>query len=182
MPIPVHIALDLESYSKRPSALVLSVGLAAFTLQGGLVGTFYVEPNKEEQRAAGRDEDPATVAWWESQNEAAREVLKSPGVSIDKSLAGIRAFFSRFQDRNYRVAGVWGWGADFDNAMLQDLFRHFDEPPPYDYRVNRCGRTIVEMLGAPKPVAHGTHHNAVDDAIYQAERIRQALLRLREPA
>lgn len=182
MTIPVHISLDLESLSKRPSALVLSVGMAAFTTQGGLVATFYVEPNKEEQRAAQRDVDPATVAWWQAQNPDARKVLDTPGVSVASCLAGIRSFFGRFQDRSYRVAGVWGWGADFDNAMLQDLFRHFDEPPPYDYRVNRCGRTIVEMLGAPKPVAHGTHHNAVDDAIYQAERIRQALLRLREPA
>lgn len=171
MAVPVHVAIDLESYSKRPSGLVLSIGLAAFTVQGGLVGMFYVEPSKVDQTKDGRDIDPATVAWWNTQGDEARKVLGSPGVPVGEALARVRSFLSRFQGGNYRLAGMWGWGSDFDNAMLQDLFRHYEQPVPWDFRINRCGRTIVELLGAPKPPAVGTHHNAVDDAIYQAERI-----------
>lgn len=176
--IPVHVAIDLEALSKRPNAVVLSVGLAAFTVQGGLVGTFYTEPSKSQQRTMFRDEDPDTVAWWNLQSDDARKVLAGDGIPVADSLRSIGAFLNRFQGGSYELAGVWGFGSDFDNAMLQDLYRSFGVPVPWHYKVNRCGRTVGALAGMPHVGKVGTHHNALDDAMFQAELIRLSLLKL----
>lgn len=177
MTIKIHVALDVESLDKRPTALVLSIGLVAFTLQGGEVASFYAEPSKDEQRIY-RTMDDGTVRWWETQSLEARQVLLSPGIPVVEVLNGIGSFLSRFQGGGYEIAGVWGYGSDFDNAMVTDLSRAAGFGDPWPYGKNRCGRTVVELAGLPKPPNVGTHHNALDDARFQAERIRQSLLHL----
>lgn len=181
-PIPVNIAIDLESLDKRPSAIVLSIGMAAFTIPGGLVGTYYAELNQGDQKQRGRTIDRGTIAWWNQQPEEAQRILTGLN-SIDTiaALDGAAAFVNRFNGGHYQIAGVWGYGSDFDNAMLQDLYRDFGHPVPWSYKLNRCGRTITNLAkqtGMEKPPNNGTHHNALDDAVWQAEYIRLSHLRL----
>lgn len=182
MPIPVHISIDLESLDKRPSGVVLSVGLAAFTVPGGLVGSYYAELNQGDQRQRGRTIDRGTIAWWNSQPPEAAKILTGlNSIDTQTALDGASAFIGRFQGGHYAVAGVWGYGSDFDNAMLQDLYRDFGNPVPWSYKLNRCGRTITQLAkstGMEKPPNNGVHHNALDDAIWQAEYIRLSHLRL----
>lgn len=177
--ITVDIALDIETLGLRPGSLILSIGMVAFTLQGGEVASFYAEPSKEEQKALGRIVDPDTQRWWNSQNETAQQVLHSPGIPIVDVLTGVGSFLSRFTSGAYQIGGVWGYGSDFDNAAVQDLSRDAGFGAPWPYGKNRCGRTVVELAGLPKPPNVGTHHNALDDARFQATRIREALLALR---
>lgn len=178
-PIPIHLAIDLECLDLRPSALVLSAGLVAFTVPGGVVGTFYTEPHKGEQGAKGRTIRPETMEWWGEQSNEAQRVLLSDGIPVHESLAGITHFFNRWNTGFYRVEGVWGWGSDFDNAMLQDLFVDFDWKVPWSYKLNRCGRTVAALAGGAPPPPQGTKHHALDDAMYQAEYIRRSILRLK---
>ena len=178
MTVKVHIALDVEPLDKRPTALVLSSGMVVFTLVGGEVASFYVEPSKEEQKTIGRTVDEGTVHWWSLQNEAAQFVLQTPGIPVLQALNGMGSFLSRFQGGGYEIGGVWGYGSDFDNAMVQDLSRAAGFGDPWPYGKNRCGRTVVELAALAKPQNVGTHHNALDDARFQANRIRQSLIAL----
>jgi exodeoxyribonuclease VIII len=72
----------------------------------------------------------------------------------------------------YKVAHVWGNGSDFDNAIINNLAKSFGAPKPLNYKRNRCFRTLKALFGQHIPehatIPMGTHHNALDDAMYQA--------------
>lgn len=171
---PLHVSCDLETLSLEPTAVVLSIGLAAFTLEGGVVKQFYRVLEKETQIAKGRHVDPATVRWWQRQSPEAQAVLNGNGMDTRTVLDEVAAWFRTLDN----LAGVWGFGADFDNAILQSLYRNFGHPVPWSYKLNRCGRTITAIAPQRRPARQGTYHNAVDDAIYQAATIRNSLLAL----
>ena len=179
----VHISVDLESLGVTAGAVILSAGLAAFTLQGGIVGTWYGVFSVESQCVMGRSVDPRTVQWWEQQSPAAKgavaEAYNIKGRMVE-GLDAIRAFIARFDNESYELGGVWGYGANFDNAALEDLAACYAAKPLWNYRKNRCGRTLVALVGspAPKQVVPGVHHHALDDARFQAEWFRQCLIKL----
>lgn len=179
MSIPVHISMDVETLDIRASAVVLSIGLAAFTMSGGLVATFYTRFNRKEQENYGRTSTTSTLAWWNLQSDSAKEVLGYDfKQEVRDTLDIIQPFFGRFNGGLYDIAGVWGYGSDFDNATVIDLYRHYQKPVPWSYKANRCGRTLVAIAQPEKPANTGTHHNALDDAIFQAEYIRRGLQKL----
>lgn len=175
MTIPVHISMDIETLDLRPSGVILSIGLAAFTVPGGIVGSFYTRLNREEQEAKGRTVDRATQVWWESQSDDAKEALRGTDEPVDRSLMMVESFFSRFTGGAHEIAGVWGFGSDFDNAFVQDIFRQWGRSVPWPHKKNRCGRTLVGMTAPEKPLNIGTHHNALDDAMWQAEYFRRGM-------
>lgn len=179
--IPVHVAIDLETLDVRPTAAVVSIGLAAFTVAGGLIGTYYSILKTQPQIADGRTTSESTLAWWDEQPEGVRGVLDSPqSVQPADGLRHVDSFFSRFQNNFYTIEGVWGFGSDFDNATLIDMFAFYGIGLPWHYKANRCGRTLVGLVNVPKPPSKGTHHNALDDAVWQAEWFRAALHKLGE--
>lgn len=172
MPYPVHVSADLETLSLHPTAVVLSIGLAAFTLSGGIVKQAYWTLEQPTQKAHGRHVDPRTLDWWQRQSKEAREVFLEPGKDTASVLLEVAAWFKALPD----LAGVWGFGADFDIAILQSLYRDYGIPVPWPYKLNRCGRTVTAISPQRRPQRGGTYHNAVDDAVYQAHSIRDSLL------
>jgi exodeoxyribonuclease VIII len=169
---PIHVSCDLETLSLQPNALVLSIGLAAFTLPGGIVKQGYWILEQQTQRAHGRHVDPRTLDWWQHQSKEAREVFTAPGTDTAKALEAVAQWFGGLPE----LAGVWGFGADFDNAILQSLYRDFGLSVPWSYKLNRCGRTVTALAPCRRPPRHGAHHNAMDDAAYQAATIRDSLM------
>lgn len=172
---PIHVSIDLETLGIDPSSVILSIGLAAFTLEGGIVKQFYRVLEQATQQAKGRTIDPATVKWWQQQSMEAQEVLDGPGVDTRTTLDEVAQWFRSLET----LAGVYGFGADFDIALLQSLYRSFGHPVPWSYKLNRCGRTITALAPQRRPPRQGTYHNALDDAIYQANTIRNSLIALR---
>jgi inhibitor of KinA sporulation pathway (predicted exonuclease) len=71
----------------------------------------------------------------------------------------------------HKPAGIWGNGAAFDNTILAAWFKHFNLP--WDFRKDRCYRTVKNMFpGVPYQFV-GTKHNALADATNQAEHLIQ---------
>ena len=175
--IEVDIAIDLETLSTHQNAVVLSAGFAAFTKQGGLVGTFYIEFDKQEQLIKGRHRSESTVKWWSEQSPEAQAVVHAPGADVRDALFAINQFFGRFDSNNYEISGVWGYGSDFDLAILKSLYEDFDSLVPWEYKQARCARTLVAIVG-PKCKAPevGMKHHALEDAIWLADTIRRALM------
>lgn len=169
----VRAAIDIETLDLEPTAVVLSIGVALFTLADGVIDTRYYVLDKESQHACGRTTRESTLQWWREQSPEARAVLDAAGVPVPVALTDLAAFLA-----GNSVIEVWGYGSDFDNVTVSSLSRAFGVDVPWHYRTNRCGRTVTalpqdETFGYPERV--GTHHNAVDDAIYQANLVRNAL-------
>lgn len=179
----VHVAVDIETLGTTAGAVILSAGLAAFTLQGGIVASWYGVFSVECQRQLGRNIDPKTVRWWDQQSPAAKGAVAeayTTTVPVVDGLNSIRTFIARFSNDAYELGGVWGFGADFDNAALEDLAACCNVEPLWHYKKSRCGRTLVALAGVPAPKQNvpGVQHHAMDDARFQAEWFRQCFVKL----
>ena len=170
----MHMMVDIETLDTEVTAVVLSIGMVIYdplTITRDSLDscpTLYypldIQPQLERGRTIGGD----TVVWWSRQSAEARGVFtEQPRVSPIYVLSEIVNTLSRYQ-----VQHVWGNGVDFDNAIISSLAKSFGAIKPLNYKHNRCFRTLKAMLKQHIPeeatVPMGTHHNALDDAVYQA--------------
>lgn len=177
----VHVATDIETMSLRPNAIVVSAGLVAFTAQGGLVRQGAFTFNAQQQASMGRDIMESTTKWWEEQPpEVAEQLVRAHDcrTPVADTLRHIRDWFGAFNRGHYRLAGVWGYGSDFDNVILQGLAFDAKAEPLWHYRANRCGRTLLSFFPEVKIPQVGNKHNALDDARWLAESVRACLIKM----
>lgn len=66
---------------------------------------------------------------------------------------------------------IWGNGASFDNVILANAYRAASIQQPWAYWNDRCYRTLKKRYLDIALRRQGTHHNALDDAISQAEHL-----------
>jgi hypothetical protein len=171
----VHCMIDLETLSTRPRAAVISLGYALFNEDGALAADEIIF-DVEEQIQRGRNVEASTVAWWASQGESAKSVFeKSIKYGLTAS-AGMGKFASVLKEHcpNRKNLLVWGNASTFDIVLTRDLCEHMAPQHwrLWDYPNERCYRTAVNIFDPEKkhaPERTGTHHNAMDDAIWQAE-------------
>lgn len=191
-----HGMLDLETRGNSPGCHVLSIGLIMFDPFAKSIETvfadngFYTVISKDSCDEAMLHVDEGTMDWWGRQSAEAREVLfdsqdDSKSIPLPQAIVDMVGYVGgHVTPRN---ALIWGNGADFDNPIIGVAARmvfsllpwhvpgKLDQSPlPWQWG-NRCYRTIKnihELVGGSKmpPItrAHGTHHNALDDAKNQA--------------
>lgn len=166
----MHVMLDLETVASTSDAAILSIGVVAFDPHSSALGSrFYEVLDVERQlKQYGRKMSFATMRWWMGQSVEARTVfIQDHFDSVEGSLCNLSNWLSSNEPE-----GVWGNGSDFDNVITLNLFDEVGVARPWSHSKNRCFRTL-KNLKLPKefiqPVREGTHHNALDDAIYQAQ-------------
>jgi 3' exoribonuclease, RNase T-like len=162
-----HVMVDLETLGTLPGCRILSIG-AVFFSQAGLGQEFYREAQINNQGNLVVEE--ATLSWWQSRPAEVRDRLfegqdDKPALRI--VLEKFNAWLDSHVDRD--VVGLWGNGADFDNAILQVAFdRVCENGPAWPFWSNRCYRTLKNLAPGIKLTRQGNHHNALDDAKSQA--------------
>lgn len=166
----LHIMHDIETLDTKTSAVVLSIGAVKFD-KNGIYGCINVRLNLDDQ--SNRSISANTVQWWMQQSDAARAAIsvceKTPLVSTLELLADWY--------KETSVAGVWGNGAMFDNAIILDLYEKAELPRPWSYKVDRCYRTLCAVAELHPSididyVRPTIAHNALADAVAQAENAR----------
>lgn len=163
-----HVMVDLETYGLAAGCPVLSVGA---TVVGNRALTFYGVA-KVDQSAYGLKPEPATIKYWEEQSEDARKVF------IDPSAMDLPVLLRLFASWLPAEAFVWGNGADFDNPILSAAYKAVGMRQPWKPFNGRCYRTIKNLAPHIKVVRQGTHHNALDDALTQAEHMERIVAEL----
>jgi exodeoxyribonuclease VIII len=151
---------DIESLGKSNNAVILAIGAVEFD-KTGLGRTFYMIIDPQSCVDAGLKMDVSTVMWWMQQSEEGRAAFKKPGVSLE-------AVLSEFTDWFPSGSTLWGNGATFDNAILSNAYRAVGFEQPWNFRNDRCYRTLKSLYPHIKMDHSGTHHNALDDAKSQA--------------
>jgi len=177
LPNENHHMVDLETLDTSATAIVLSIGLASFSLEKGITDRADLVLRIDDQEEVGRTRSDATVAWWADQSPEARKVLDD----AENCNKDTHETLIMLGDWLGPVPILWGNGAAFDNAILQNLYESFNIEPPWKHWHNRCYRTLKDLgekkiarlrgeyIIEPEPSRRGTHHNAMDDATYQAE-------------
>lgn len=185
MPNPkAHIAIDLETLSTSPAAVILSIGAVAMAEGGDTLADFYSICSIASQH--DRQIDKSTLEWWDKQSPEARNALTQANEPNSPTLDSVLDELTRWLGNlgeSYDVH-VWGNGSDFDIAILNHAYKQRSPFVPWNFRKVRDMRTLYDLTlrfgldikgTAPRV---GIHHNAKDDAQFQAQVIVESLRQL----
>ncbi len=172
-----NVMIDLETFGTQPGSVIKAIGAVAFNTAHGIYDSFYERINVQSCLDAGLTIDWNTIEWWMTQPDEARSEMVKPGELLSDVLWSFSAWVTKFRT----TVGVWGNGASFDNSLLCVAY---DKIPnsflPWKYSEDRCYRTMKNMFPAITHERTGTHHNALDDARYQAEHLIKILNHINE--
>ena len=171
----MHVMLDLETLGKVPGCVILSIGAVAFdslTVQS----TFEAHIDVRSSQQAGLTIDADTVMWWLRQDDAARQtLLRAEVISLNIALL-------QFADwLRSRTTRIWSKGPSFDAAILGAAYRAVKFDVPWDFRNERCVRTVLDLTGIDTSSyrnAGETRHHALTDALVQTRAVQAALQRI----
>lgn len=171
-----NVMVDLETRGTRPGCCILSIGAVAFD-EKGVGETFYTVVDHASCVQAGLFEDPDTMRWWNNQSDQARKVVteseSGEGLTLTSALLNFNVFLAKHGGRNCKL---WGNGADFDNTILLAAYKAVGLSTGWGLYNNRCYRTVKSLRPDLKiKRGDGTHHNALDDAVSQANHMIEIL-------
>jgi len=156
------VMLDLETMGTGPTAAIVAIGAVQFDPDAGtLSDEFYATVDLASSVAAGLQMEPDTVLWWLRQSAEAQRAIANNSQPLADAL-------QEFARRLPGCARVWGNGAAFDNVILANAYRTVGVRAPWDFRDDRCYRTLRALYPDVLCEYDGTAHHALDDARNQA--------------
>lgn len=167
-----HIAFDIETLDTRAESKIVSIGAAVFgpAVKGQPVigNVFYSVCGLQSQKHRSSSID--TLDWWETQTGAARRALDEAGADDAPPLPDVLQSLAQFiANHTGDDFTVWGYGATFDNAILSHAYKDSLMAQPWEYRRDRCLRTLRAMFpSCPIPTTNDSPHHAGSDATLQA--------------
>lgn len=176
------ISLDTESLSVHYDAPLISIGAVAFDRTTGKLGpTFYVEIALDSALKSGRVLS-STLAWWINQSPRAKEIFATPDDKKPSLATALLSFGDWCRSVGKGVPRVWAKGPAQDITWIEHAMTVGGHglAVPWHHSNVRDVRTIVELaeettdFNAHTVADVGTAHNALDDAMYQANMISAA--------
>lgn len=163
-----NVMIDLETMGLRPNAAIVSIGAVHFD-SSLTISTFHQPILLASCEAAGLTVDQSTADWWAKQSKEARASWDNDqAVDLAEALDRFRGWINLIG--GVKDVAPWGNGADFDLVLLKSAFDAVDMAVPWRYYNHRCFRTVRNLLPLEVPIQRvGTHHNALDDALYQTQ-------------
>lgn len=171
-----------------PDGAIVSLGACFFDYEKCEIGPKFHRPvHLATSVGLGMKIEPATVLWWLRQSADAQAAISFNLNDIRVVLDEFRAFINE-HSREPDVR-PWGHGASFDLTILSTAYKLAGQDTPWRFGRERCFRTFRNWYGHVVPYEpekrEGVHHNALDDAVFQAEhffKIKEALGGRRLPA
>ena len=182
------ISFDCESLGTDTDAPIIAIGAVAFDRTTGKLGqTFYKEIGIDSAIKAGRV-NADTLRWWINQSPQAKVLLSKPDSEKQGLATTLLEFTSWARGVGKGVPRVWAKGPAEDVAWLRTALRNGSHglSEPWNYSNVRDVRTIIELAEElagfdQRSVGDvGVAHNALDDAIYQANCVSAAYAALRK--
>lgn len=165
--------IDLETMSARSDAAIVSIGAVEFSAEKGLGEEFYANVDLASAMRCGGRVDGDTILWWLRQSDEARKVLGTAADDIAKVLQDFSGYIRKVSGKSTPV--LWGNSCSFDNVILRNAYEGCGLVAPWNYRGDRCYRTMKDMFPEVPPVkalgAGNVAHNALDDAKFQARHL-----------
>lgn len=162
------VMIDIETMATSPDAAVLSIGAVAFNPETGEMGPeFHEKIDFKEAMGSGRA-DVDTMKWWIQQDAEAGMAVTSGTKTNQEVMVAFVEYIQSLGNPN-----VWGNGATFDITILESAFiRAGIEKCPWMFWQIRDCRTVEALAegicSRDSFEREGLHHDALDDAKYQA--------------
>lgn len=169
------VMLDLETLGTQPGCVILTLGAVKFneySLKEPGPG-LYLRIDADEQIERGREVQDDTLAWWLRQAEDVREEALGPDdrVSVESMYKQLNRFL-------VGVDNIWCQGPVFDIAILENLYRQYGWPTPWQFWQISDSRTLFKAHGDPRVKGKVGLHNALEDCVSQATAVQQVYNRL----
>ena len=163
------LMIDLETLGTSSKAVVISIGACFFDPDAGKIGeTFYAPLQIKEQITKGREVNADTLYWWMCQPEAAKRVFNEDPYSVENALVYLNSWIGSICSTT--EVRPWGNGSIFDISIMESLFADYGRQCPWRYSNVMDLRTFRRFVANNMKVpVIGTAHNAVDDAVSQAQ-------------
>lgn len=164
-----RVMLDFETLGNGKNACVAQVGACYFG-EGDVSDRFKRTVNAEDSIRNGAAMDASTVYWWLSQSpEAIKSITAGP-------LSSERETFEQLNDFLAEADEIWSH-ATFDFVILMESMKRLGIKPKFSYRHARDIRTLHALSGLDRDATkrEGVHHDALDDAVYQAGYVMKML-------
>ena len=172
------IMIDLETLDVLPSATILTIGAVKFDPFGDeqdnpKMEKLYMKVDVDSCDRIGASVSNSTLDWWANQSAAAQADAFDPNdrISIEEALAKLYKFC-------WGGKRVWSHGAGFDVIILEWYFRKIEKAIPWSFWEVRDTRTLFD-LGINPNRASVTAHNALADAVDQAQGVQKVFRTLR---
>lgn len=154
------VMIDIETMGVRSTSMIVQIGACFFDRETGEIG----EEFKVNIYHSSDDftVDWSTIKWWMEQDEEARKSIFSNEITIEFAVSQLAEFLSK-------ATYLWSH-ATFDVPILLNAFDKAGEKFPIHYTKMRDIRTLVDIKNNNKRSTiprEGTHHDALDDCIYQ---------------
>jgi hypothetical protein len=173
-----ELMIDLETMSIKSNAAIVSVGIVLMDMDQLKICTgAHYNVMLESSQEAGLHFDARTISWWLNQGQEARDSLWTPEpISLVDVIADITNAF--YPDDSYPT---WGNGAAFDNVIFRNACEAVGIPCPFVFYHDRCYRTMKTLFTeVPQPPrSESGKHNALNDAIHQAEHLFEIMRYIR---
>ena len=179
----IDVMIDIETMGLGTNAPILSIGAAAFDLfEDGIKATFHQGISLEDSMTVGRRPTASTILWWLQQDDAARKQVRQKCETGGTLTSALRAF-DAWTKSLPGISYVWGNGANFDIAILEQAYLDESMRTPWGYRNVRCFRTVMSEFGIETDwVEPRVAHDALADAEAQARTLQNCMCRIRGAA
>ena len=170
----MHLMIDLETLATTPNAAILTIGACKFDPYGTDVhSTYYERIVLETQESYGRVINEETLSWWSQQDKQIQEDAFGEGTDrID-----LRDAMKKLYTFGLGTTNVWSHGAIFDVVIIEDICRSFQQAVTWKFWEVRDTRTLFDL--ADVSVRIEGKHNALTDAVAQAQAVQQSYQKLK---
>lgn len=154
--------IDFETFGNGKHACIVQIGACYFDIDGNITSTYKANVDAEDAMRFGAEMDASTVYWWLQQDPAAiASVVADPKIPEADMLFDLNQFLKGADE-------IWSH-ATFDFTLLCEALKRRHIKPAFKYRNARDIRTLTALAPKLDPIKRqGTHHDGLDDAVYQA--------------
>ena len=167
-----ELMIDIETTGTEPGCKVLTIGAFGFDKEGNQC-EFYVRFDNNKLSKLFND-DPNTMAWWQSQSNEAYAQAFGGTEDPQKGLADFKQWIlTKFDTGKFGNFKVWCRGLDFDFPILKQFFKVFGFKFPWNFWQQYDYRTVANIFPVIKNAeSNGLKHVALEDAKAQMRGLR----------
>lgn len=162
--------IDLETWSTRSNAAILSIGAVKFNADNyEVVDKFYCNVDPQSCKAIALHFCPDTIEWWKGNPDAFAQT-KTARIPIEQAITDFLEWCG-----DCSKTEIWANGAAFDLPIIEWPIRYFDKKIPWQFWNVRDARTVYKLAKLDTKTfaaREGTFHNAVDDCITQVKMLK----------
>lgn len=165
-----HIMIDIETLGTGDGAAIIQFGAVRFDL----LGDGSMSPDTFSYNVAWDSDnfgtiEPGTLQWWLDQDPTVRKRVFAQGgaISLTATLRCLSTWLGKFG--TYRT--VWACPPSFDLRLIRQAYERCDYAYTVPFWKERDFRTMRELVGTQDdvPMRTGNQHNALSDAMFQAQ-------------